>query len=133
MALLAFVSAGSFVLLAGAKQLSQKPSFRSEAIYYGGETLETLKDYVTTQTALVKYQLIGDTVVSWALTPAPVATPHTHQLPAGVFSGSLAGTRTYSVTDVDLNPAFDSDGDGNNFNDADYKKVTVTVQWQEVP
>ena len=127
LALLAIVAAGSYVLLASAQQLSQKPSFRSEAVYYAGETLETLKDYVTAQTPplLPKYQLSGD--AGYALTQAS----HTHLLPAGTFKDTLGGTRTFAVTDIDLDPAFDSDGDGNTGNDVDYKKVTVTIQWTE--
>ena len=128
-ALLAVVAAGSFALLASAKQLAQKPSFRTEAVYYAGETLETLRDYVTTQTGDPEYQLAGDPVVPpYALTPDP---GHTHALPAGTFKDTLGGTRTYTVTDIDLDSAFDSDGDGDPTNDVDYKKVTVTIQWTE--
>ena len=126
-ALLALVAAGSFALLASAKQLAQKPSFRTEAVYYAGETLETLGNYVTAQTPppLPKYQLSGD--VGYALTQAS----NTHLLPAGTFKDTLGGTRTYAVTDIDLDSTFDSDGDADPTNDVDYKKVTVTIQWTE--
>ena len=79
------------------------------------------------------YRLVGDTSPDDALHGAPgVGIGHTDTLPVGVLGGSSAApSRTYRVWNVDVAPTFDSDGDGNPGNDIDYKKVTVTVQWQE--
>ena len=140
MALLIVVASGSFVLLASAKQLAQKPSHRSDGVYFASETLETLRDYVTATPTrenpplTLVYRLVGD-VDPYALTDLG-GPNHIHVLPTapdprGFFKDTLGGTRTYVVQNVDVAPLFDSDGDGNPANDVSYQRVTVTVQWTE--
>ena len=143
-ALLIVVASSSFVLLVSARQLTQKPSHRSEALYFASETLEVLRDYVTARTAPTdtKYQFNVGGVASgtYALATGAAALvpagPYTHELPAGFFSdpvasGGLGGTRTYTVTKEDVAPGIDKDLDGDPTNDFDYTKVTVTVTWEE--
>lgn len=135
--ILVFVSSLTFLLLVSGRQLTQKPSHRTEAGYLASETLETLRNYVTANPQRSVglswvYNLLGDgNPFRYALLDLQGPAPHLHQLPPGPFKDTLSGTRQYDVDDVDLDPAFDSDGDGINNNDSDYKKVTVTVRWEE--
>ena len=128
MTLLLLVSASSLVLVVSARQLTQKPGNRSGAVYYATETLNILKEYVTFQTTDAKYQLLVGGVPSgtYALQGGG---PYPYDLPS---PSPLSGAnREYTVTDVDLDPLVNSDGVGTASDDADYKRVGVTVRWTE--
>ncbi|MFH1046018.1 MAG: type II secretion system protein [Candidatus Omnitrophota bacterium] len=44
---------------------------------------------------------------------------------------NFSGARQYTVTNIDINAAVDTSGDGNAANDVDYKMVTGQVSWTE--
>ena len=142
-------AAGTFLLVGSGAQLAVHRSHRYEAYELGSQTLDTLKDYVSYGTtaqldANSNYRLTQDSnagadcagVASsrYALKQLPAGQRHCHPLPATSLVGLGVGSqrqRTYQVTDVDLAPTFDSDGDGIVANDKDVKRVTVTVDWTE--
>lgn len=76
-----------------------------EAANYARETLENLKNAVSTDPA--------------RSAPLTVGTDIADPLPDADFKNTYGGARTYTVEDVD------SDTDGI----YDYKRVTVTVKW----
>ena len=96
---------------------------RVEAMNFARQTIEQLKNEVRNDTWLVGTLSAG-----------------THTIASEAFL-SLSGTelgdkfpgqgRTYTVTDIDADNTFNSDGIGGTNDDIDYKKVTVTVDWTE--
>jgi type II secretory pathway pseudopilin PulG len=79
-----------------------------QGINYARETLEKLKNDVSTDAARA----------------GPLAAGrHDDPLPASEFTSKFGATRFYDVTDAEIN----SDGLPN------FKKVTVTVRWNDEP
>ena len=122
-------AAGTITLLGSTTQLSHRRSHRYEALEYAYQTMDTLKDYVTADTAdpLHLYHLTNDdpgagcaggAANRYALSPLSGVQNHCHPLPSGVVKNQLAGKRTYTVEDVVLGGTT-------------IKRVTVTVQWTE--
>lgn len=107
MVILGLIAAGicaTFVMV-GKGGTSDVGTFQLQAVNYARETLETLKNAVSTESGHNN-----------PLTPGT----HDDPLPPGDFK-SRSGTRTYVVEDVDAN----SDGI------TDYKRVTVSVKWTD--
>jgi len=91
------------------------------ALSYANEVTEELKNAVGADT----WPNAGDL-------GAVVGVPNTRLLPAGKLRDIFGGTRTYTVVEnVDADPGFDSDGNGDPTDDIDYKKVEITVDWNE--
>lgn len=82
-------------------------TLNTQAANYARETLEKLHNSVSADPTRAA--------------PLNQGTDISDPLPAGDFKDKKGGTRTYTVTDVDSN------GDGV----VDYKKVTVTVKWND--
>jgi len=124
------VASGSMFLLASARTVTTKPSHRTQGIFYAAETLDTLKDYVTTDTTETRYQFLGDGG-QYALGGSFTSpgTAHTHL--SNPFDDQVAVVRTYRVLNVDVATGFDADSDGIPNNDMDYQKVTVTTTWTD--
>ncbi len=126
-----FSAASAYVLMASATRLTGHRSNRQEAYAFGVQTLELLKNYVTQSSTDSQYHISGDdpgpncgggSPGRYALAPLNSGSQgHCHTLPAGPFRDARGGNRTYRVWDVDLN----ADGQ------ADLKRVTVTVNWNE--
>ena len=101
-----------------------------QAMNYARETLETLKNAVSTDSPH-KDPLYDNTYTPPCSTAAGTrcgtvaGASFTQTLPAlsDIFTKG-AGTRTYKVWDI-------SSGTGTLGNDVAYKKVTVTVQWTD--
>lgn len=149
--IIVFAATTSFFALASASKMAGHRDHRYQAYGYAAETLDILKNYVTSNTTLPQYHLTGDDPASNCSTGSagryallqvfdspmgsnPGGAGHCHPLPTGV--GTLAtrygGRRTFEVENVDLDPVIDSDGDGNPANDVDLKRVNVYVTWTEV-
>lgn len=135
-----FVAGGTYVLLGSMAQFTGRRPHSYEAFNYAVQTLDTLKNYVTQNTGSTNYYLTGDSGIEcpgdglarYALEDGTVGPrSHRHPLPAGAFYTNYGGRRCYTVEDVDLAPTVDTNGDGNLTNDADVKRVTVTVSWRE--
>ena len=108
MALLSLLVAGVFATfsLAG-KSYGQLGNLDVQGLNFARETLEKLHNSVSTDPA--------------RSAPLNAGTDIIDSLPAGSFRDNHAATRTYDVIDVDQG------GDGK----VDYKKVTVTVKWND--
>lgn len=124
-----FTAAGTFVLLGSATQFTHHRTHRYEAVGYAVQTLDTLKNYVTTEpTTDSAYQITGDPSPPCGAGPSPryalldqAGWDHCHPLPEGILRDQLRGRRSYTVEDIDIN------GD----TETDYKRVTVTIDWTE--
>jgi len=137
--IVSLMAALTFVLLGSVTQIQDKRSHRYEALDYAAQTIDTLKDYVTLNvTDLPTYELAGDAANCGG--PGPLYAlevsigqgwDHCHPLPAGDFVTQLGATRTYTVEDVDLDPLFDSDGNGTFDDDQDLQRVVVTVTYND--
>lgn len=92
-------------------------TLEAQATNYARQTIEELKNAVSTETATGQH---GEKLVDSDATTVG-GTSYTSTLPSGALKDSYKGTRQYTVWDVD----------SNNDGVTDYKKVEVTVQWQE--
>ncbi len=141
-ALIVFVAGGTYALLGSAAQFTGRRPHSYDAFNYAVQTLDTLKNYVTQNTGSTNYRLTGDSggecpgvgPARYALEDGAAGPrPHRHPLPngPGTLFTDYRGRRCYTVEDVDLAPTVDTNGDANPANDADVKRVTVTVSWRE--
>ena len=119
--ILSITVGGILYLFSTEKVVISRTGRRVEAMNFARQTIEQLRNEVRDDTWLVGTLSAG-----------------THSTEAFL---SLSGTelgdkfpgqgRSYTVTDIDADSGFDSDGNGVKTDDIDYKKVTVTVDWTE--
>lgn len=122
--ILVLVVASTFVVFTAGERFIREAMHRREALGFAQQVLEELRD--------------DGAATTWAsVAPSDPLSAGLHTaatnafltLPAGAFRDRWNGVRQYQVDDLDLDGLLLGTPDG----EADVKRVTVTVTWDEPP